>query len=678
MLKSLLKPGEVQQMENDRYARQRALRRSEQLQDTIEAASQGKLPKTEEITRQIEQVQSSEIIHDTARGMSPLGKKVMGDAEKLLETTKRVLLEYNRGDKLQNVIYYGSKSAREAAQLAREAASKKDLRETAKETQALAEAGKDEAIRLAQLIVQSSEFRQLLYDFQQIMQELLQDILFKKREDESEVTEGSRTDTEPIIKQYIHHESNLSETLSELGKQATEGSKEETFGTRLGMSEEQRKRLLKRFQSLLIMIQQNSEFQRGLDDLLSIVRRLARKGYSLQQQLIAGEEPSVNQKRSAGYLAQRNARELIENIAGRSSLDPLIEAGQLMADQAMRDNELRDYMNKLQEFYLACVYDSEFVASQDNLRDAIDGLLNSSAPFALSEKYRELFERIVTESQRLAQKLVCEPALSEWIHDFRAVVKDILLDAQGQPTFKYELLKDLAQVLATVGQRLEWVPLPRIEGYSHESKYVLDNIVLRCSNIVPRQVRVSTQTNIIIPEIRSDTSRDILRAEGDIVMRTILSFQIDGVRVDAKDIVYFFRKQAGFPRMMDVGLMDLIISGKGLSISLTLAPLDIRHSNHAFEVMHANVTVHEFKLRLHDSKHDGFYFFFRPLVQNIIRIQLEQGLTDALKTGLNGLDSQLAKIIQQSMRSTSSSTMSSASSSTWMGASEGYTWDRKR
>lgn len=45
--------------------------------------------------------------------MSPLGKKVMADFERLLDTTKKIFEEKNVGDELQNAIYYGSKATKD-------------------------------------------------------------------------------------------------------------------------------------------------------------------------------------------------------------------------------------------------------------------------------------------------------------------------------------------------------------------------------------------------------------------------------------------------------------------------------------------------------------------------------------------------------------------------------------
>src|SRR4051812_44985426 len=51
--------------------------------------SEGKLPSTVQVKHAIETVQKSDALQ-APQGMSPLGKKVLGDVERLLDTTKKI------------------------------------------------------------------------------------------------------------------------------------------------------------------------------------------------------------------------------------------------------------------------------------------------------------------------------------------------------------------------------------------------------------------------------------------------------------------------------------------------------------------------------------------------------------------------------------------------------------
>jgi hypothetical protein len=75
---------------------------------------EGKLPSTDQVTRAIETVQKSDALQ-APQGMSSLGKKVLVDFEKLLDTTRKIFEEKNVGDELQNAIYYSSKVTKDVS-----------------------------------------------------------------------------------------------------------------------------------------------------------------------------------------------------------------------------------------------------------------------------------------------------------------------------------------------------------------------------------------------------------------------------------------------------------------------------------------------------------------------------------------------------------------------------------
>lgn len=140
----------------------------EKTRQVIGALSEGRLPTTEQAAQGISSIQQSGVLHNAAQGMSPAGQKVVADAERILEDTRRVAQQTMPNNELQNAIYYGNRSASRAA-------SRSDLSadEARSVADTLVKAGAQSA-NLAKLIVTSSEFRTLLTDISSIAQELVQ------------------------------------------------------------------------------------------------------------------------------------------------------------------------------------------------------------------------------------------------------------------------------------------------------------------------------------------------------------------------------------------------------------------------------------------------------------------------------------------------------------------------
>jgi hypothetical protein len=100
----------------ERLAReQEAIKARDKAVQVTDALKEGKLPTTDQVTHAIESVQSSDAFHEASRGMSPLGKKVLVDTERLLDTTKKIFEEKNVGDELQQVIYHTGKATKDTA-----------------------------------------------------------------------------------------------------------------------------------------------------------------------------------------------------------------------------------------------------------------------------------------------------------------------------------------------------------------------------------------------------------------------------------------------------------------------------------------------------------------------------------------------------------------------------------
>ena len=72
------------------------------------ALKEGRLPTTAQAVHAIHKVQESGVLQDASKDMSLAGKKVMLDAEQLLEDTKKTLLAKNPNNELQNVVHYAA------------------------------------------------------------------------------------------------------------------------------------------------------------------------------------------------------------------------------------------------------------------------------------------------------------------------------------------------------------------------------------------------------------------------------------------------------------------------------------------------------------------------------------------------------------------------------------------
>ncbi|CAG8547346.1 27062_t:CDS:2 [Dentiscutata erythropus] len=641
-------------------AEQDALKTAEKANQFAGALKEGKIPTTEQITTTIDSIQESDAMHSTARGMSPLGKKVFADAEKFLETTKTLLVEKNANDELQNTVYYGAKAAREIKETT--SSIPEDLKRRVDEHLASAEPSVkaiwQKTLLIPQLLISSPEFRRLVNDINHIIKEALsvyvpgrEDDVQTPHEDEEkdpqefaqDVAQHGRESVYPVARAGAEivgpHIKDFGEGRKSLKEAAGDGMK--TLATSVKdrvtsykLSPEKRDRIINRFRTLMIETQSSPEYQEALTDLVDVLSR-----FSDYTQEAAGHVVSTTKGTSNDIpslkIAQENAKNLIENFANNKSLDDLICALKDMGTQIKNHEELHNYFKKLQHFVLSSLRDHEFVEST-NYREEGSRLIENGRQLLL-DNYRDTTQRIVDEASAFNEALQEDRTTRQWARDLECLIKDVFLDEKGRPTIKFELVKDFGKILSIVAEKLKFIPLPRLENSDENYEYSFDNIVLHVSDILPKHLHIS---------LTSDINLD--REANDVVQNTAV-FEISKLRADARNIAFYYKKKGGLIQMRDVGLVDFAIPADGLryymKLSLDLPNADTQLTQ--FRVLEAETKISDLKIRLHDTKHDFLYMLLTPLAEKRIKRQVEGVITEQMKKAVGFIQEQIARVQQQ-------------------------------
>ncbi|CAG8538574.1 2980_t:CDS:2 [Paraglomus brasilianum] len=608
-------------------------------------------------------VQRSDVLYDTARGMSPSGKKVLVDTEKVLESAKAVLEEKNAGDELQKVVYYGTQAAKDLSDV-EVADIPEDLKARAEEgattTQSLAREGISNAINVARLLVSSPEFRKLVNDILSIIRDVLRQSIASGDEEQRDIGTGVGTDQEKSVDQAIDETTGkLRETVHPIARSAAdvaepiieryskgdisfeEAAKNSanTFVSNvrssisgISLPPEKRDVIINRFKNLIIQTQKSKEYQDALEDFINIVTHVA----SHAQQLKTHVSQKASEAQTPAFeVAEQNAKELVENFAGHQSLDPLTSVLREFAVKVQEDNELRQYLCDLKDFVIKSLQDPEFVQQTDY--NSLVSQLIDRGRIILLENYREISQRLIDEASKFNEALQEDRTTRQFTKDLETLIEDLFLDERGRPTIKLELVKDFAKILPIIGERLKYISLPRIENSDDQYDYVFDNIVLHVSEIVPKHVHMSLNADI-----------NLDREENDIVQYTI-TVDISKLHADARNIAFFYKKKKGMINMMDVGLIDFAVpedTGMRIHVKVCLK-LHTDDKPLSLEIWEARTEISEFKLRLHDTRRDMLYKLLVPLVESRIKRQIENLLTERICETISFIENQIGRAHSQ-------------------------------
>jgi len=643
---------------------QEAIQARDKAVQATEALKDGRLPSTDQVTSAIESVQKSDSFHEASRGMSPLGKKVLADTERLLDTTKKIFEEKNVGDELQNVIYHTGKATKDTTSNATVPGDLKNkvTTETSSSQPSVQDSLKKTMI-IPQLLMSSSEFRKLINDLHSIIQDALLRTIPDR--DPSEIDTGIGSDQEktvgqakqetaqqaregayPVakeaaditggyVKDFSEGNKGAKETATEGAKHLASHFKGKFTGYRL--TEEQRDILVNRFKNLMIETQSRHEYQSVLEDLINNISRL-----NEQSQNIAGHAKETAKSQAGQSVdrtdlqkAQENAKKLIENFANHKSLDPLIEALKTLGRDVQNDQELRAYLNELREFALSSLRDPNFVKETDYIQHG--SMLIDRGRTLLLERYSDHTQRIADEASAFNEALQNDALTAQWAADFQSLVRDLFLDENGQPTVKFELIKDFAKILKLAGEKIKYLPLPKIENSDEEYDYVFDNIVLYLAEAVPKHLRMNFMADI-----------SLNRDEKDVLQNTAY-IEIAQINADARNIAFYYKKKKGLINMMDVGLVDFSIPRHGLTIKLKILLNPPTESNPDIEikVLEANTDIDELKFRLHDSKHDVLYSVLTPLVEKRVKNQVAKMISEKMAASVEYIKENIVTLQSQ-------------------------------
>lgn len=721
--------------------------RAEKVREVTSALKEGKLPTTAQTVSSIQKVQQNAALSNVAHDMSPAGKKVMADTERVLEDTRKMMAQTMPNNELQNAIYYSSASARHTHMSGAEASASADR---------LVQAGAKSA-QLAKMIVTSSEFRSLLSEVSSIVQEIVRSNVDEatgdlandpnvpqsvrdaagrtqgtvrnndlqsagqqgvenakgtyeqgKREAADKANQGyqqaqqagnqtyrsagdslasgaSLRDTaknviDTVADQAETHlpRDTVNQTSGAIrehgarmykGEESATGQKNQVMaqgqamkdqalsqlrdpnsqirqtGGRVArklvdMPEEKRRDITRRVKAVVKTIQSKPEFQSGIDDLFDLLAPLGSQAKSMADTAVtkaatAPEDPREMEASREARLATANAKQLIENFANGRSLDPMIAALRAFGADAAQDEELRIFWRDFGTYLNRTIREPGYVEQPTYDREAEEFVERGRR---VLDQYTHHTQKISYEANAFVRAFGTNKATQKLQQDTHTLISDVFLDERGNPTFKPDLLRDLAKTIPTIADKLAYLPIPRVEVDDGTYHMIFDNIVLH-STILPKYVHLVT-----------DTTVDATKKDPQDQINNYILLEISKIEASARDIAWLLNKHSGLVKAGDVGLADFDIKGEGLSIRVKIIPgaetgraapaSDVKGRYlHAAEVQ---TTLHNLDLRLHDSHHDLLYKMAKPILNKTAKKQIEKAVSDSLRDMIFTLDDKVS------------------------------------
>ena len=266
--------------------------------------------------------------------------------------------------------------------------------------------------------------------------------------------------------------------------------------------------------------------------------------------------------------------------------------------------------------------------------------LYDQGQFLLRERYRDHTNRVLDEVKFLSSEFERDPLNKAFADSMNKLFYDLGNDENGKPTFKPDLLKDLANVIIPgLFERVRYVPIPRIEVSDPQFDAIVENLVIESDNLMPNSV-----------EMVNDNTFKWGRAGSSSRNKNKIGLAVEGIQMDLRDVSYYIKRKQGFPSITDIGIFDLFFGGRGLNFTVHLQTAEKKDSAHLFKVSTIKVNLDNLKIKLKKSNHKLLFNIFKPLLLSVVKPVVLKVIEKQIKDTIEKADAYAWEIKQEADR----------------------------
>lgn len=406
--------------------------------------------------------------------------------------------------------------------------------------------------------------------------------------------------------------------------------------------EERRDAAIGRLKKMVVEIQDHEDYNDAVEILLQIAEQYKGHAKSIGKQTAqtvqAGHQSSSNLQK-----AETELKILLEYFANSTSLDDLTDAVNDIYEDAEKDPKLKQWFREVDTYVRKVLKETGYILTDSATQKYTD--LEERGRNYANGRYKEHFDRLSGEFSRFFDEMSRDPQNVKFGNSVQKLLDDLGTDKDGNVTFKKHLLTDVTNVIIPSAlTKINYVPIPRIEVSDPKVDLIVENLILQGQNIMPNFIEVENQNFL-----KYSAYKRIDNANAH-----MLRLKLSQIQLDLKDIAYYVKQKDGFPHLKDQGLMDIKISGRGLTTNVGLETSPDSDTRHAFfKPAIVKVEIHSMDIKLTKSSHKILFAIFRPLLMTIMKPAIAKAAEVQITKSIQDADSylySLYKEVQQEKR----------------------------
>jgi len=583
---------------------------------------------------------------DEKERLNKTGRQLIDQAEKLIFDARRVVNEKNRNDLMQQIIHEGSEiysdinANRDQWKQLQGALSELDSEALVKKMNNMSTVAKLVAIEL----ISSARFRQTLYNLFTVLSSVLIDA--------SHIKQIGRPLREALTEAASVTERPAKEALPAAGEKVQEaGSNALNIGLDLAdpdksvvkLTEEQKAELIEQVREVLREVASRERTQRIVKGLFEITDMIARPvSHAVDEASTA--TATVTEDRHVKRMLHLTQK-LFEAFT-RAPLDPLVRDLQTLYGSMVEDEQVRTYVQDLRAFFFD-VLDNPTKLADDESKKTISDLIDRGRD--LVEQKKGLKQNVIDirrEVNAVVLAMESDPLTYAIQQDIKNLVEMVLLDGNGNITFKPEVLEQLKIIaLSALVNRLKF-PLPPLTFDDQTSlRFTVTGLVLGIKDLLPSRI-IAENHGIAIIDMKHVDDPNVTKAAESIKIK------MEHIEIHMPEADIWFHRRT-FPEVQDSGKAHIDIGGEGMDLIFTLkATLG---SDRLFVLEKVECVIHNLDLKLEQTHHDRLYNSLIVVFKGFIKRNIEdaiqesvanmfESLTDQIQTQVAGLKAQAKEL----------------------------------
>jgi F0F1-type ATP synthase membrane subunit b/b' len=642
------------------------------------------VPSNAEIQRTAEGLKKEiEVTKMETEGLTGVGEKLLDDAAMVIDSAEKLVLEKNKGDKLQKLAKEGEKATEEL----KEQAERLKRMQTETLNQIDSDRIKDLATRLLETarlagmeIMSSPSFRKEVNDLVSLLGDILTDSVQDVGTSSSMELEGTKLkERAKGAAKDIKESRSLGEAKQKAEKAAgqaqaeaqefagraqakaqkvageiqqraekpaqrlargegeqSENIKETVEGAvnpvlesagvskRVKLSKAKLDDLWDRFVTLMREITQRERSKRVFNGLLELLRLVRDQATEVAEQTGEQVQELSDELRNSNHLRRtlELARELFESFTNKK-LDKLIDHTNAVITIVNKDPQVRAYFDDLRGYMGRIMERPELLNDDAAIREG-RRLIKRGRELQDKKIYGHI-SAINSELRDLVHAVEQDPATIRLRESMKKMVSDLMLDSSGNFVYKPEVLDQLKVIIVnSIVERLR-VPLPTISVEGEDLDFEVSGLVLNVSDVIPERVLIESRGKVLLDPKQMEIEG---AAHG-------LRITMNNINIHMPDARLWFRRKS-FPKVEDEGRAAIDIGGRGMDLIITLRTL--AKPPNFFRVQQVECNVHNLALSLSDTRHDFLYNSLLKLFSGTVKSDIESAIEDNIRGNLEQLN----------------------------------------